>query len=455
MTVEQALSFVDTLLQPESINHVQELVFRGAWEEQVYEEMATESGYDADYLRDVGSKLWKSLSQALGEKVTKNNFRSVLRRRVEEKPSLLSTNVCSTSLTNSLNWNVAIDPSDTWGRESELAILEQWIEEENCHLLAVMGMAGIGKSSLVAKLTERVRDRFDFVVWRSLRNAPLVEQFFRDLIPLLSPSQHPDIPPIIDCTIAEIIQCLRTSRCLIILDNFESVLQSGDSKGSYRESSEGYGQFLRIVGETNHQSSLIITSREKPKGLAFKEGKTLPVRSLHLEGLPSEVIGEIFASKNLYLTDQEIRLLAYLYAENPLLLKIAATTIQDLFNGEALEFLAQNTLVVGEIVDILEQQFNRLSKVEKQVMYCLGVKQNCVTFGELIKDVSSEITPQELMEVLQSLQWRSLIQKRGASFIQAPVIKEFVSKYNSNSLTKLMTLTINKPQLQAREALHF
>lgn len=444
MNVEQALSFVDTLLQPESINNVQELVFRGAWEEQVYEEMATQSGYDADYLRDVGSKLWKSLSQALGEKVTKNNFRSVLRRRVEEKQVAESANVRSTFLTDSLNWNIAIDASDTWGREEELTLLEQWIVRENCHLLAVMGMAGIGKSSLVAKLTDKIYYRFDFVVWRSLRNAPLVEQLFRDLIPLLSANQLTHIPPNIDCTIAAIIQCLRDSRCLIILDNFESVLQSNDNKGTYRAGYEGYGQLLRVIGETSHKSSLIITSREKPRGLGFKEGKVLPVRSLHLERLPEVVVAEIFASKNLKLTEQEIRLLADLYAGNPLLLKIVGTIIKNLFNNEIWEFLAQNTLVVGEIFDVLEQQFNRLSNLEKQVMDCLGSKQNCMSFSELLKDVTPAISPQELMEVLQSLQCRSLIEKRGVNFTQTPVIKEFARKYNSSSLAKLIAPPINK-----------
>lgn len=440
MTVEQALSFLDTLLQPESMNHVQELVFRGAWEGKVYEEMATQGGYDADYLRDVGSKLWKSLSQALGEKVTKNNFRSVLRRRVEEKQVVESANVRSTSLTNSLNGNIAIDTSDTWGRDEELSILEQWIVGENCHLLAVMGMAGIGKSSLVAKLTEKISDRFDFIVWRSLRNAPLVEQFFIDLIPLLSKNKLADVLPIIDCTIAEIIQCLRASRCLVILDNFESVLQSNERKGSYRKGYEGYGQFLRRIGETSHQSSVIITSREQPKSLAFKEGIFLPVRSLHLAELSEGVVAKIFAAKNINLADKEIHLLSYLYAGNPLLLKIVATTIHCLFDGDFLEFLEQNTLVVGEVFDILEQQFNRLSKLEKQVMCGLAIQQNCVTFRELQKDVTPEIKSQELMEVLQSLQWRSLIQKKGTSFTQAPVIKEFVSKYYSGSLPKLMTL---------------
>lgn len=451
MTVEQALSFLDTLLQPESMNHVQELVFRGAWEEKVYEEMATQGGYDADYLRDVGSKLWKSLSQALGEKVTKNNFRSVLRRRFEEKQVVESANVRPTSLTNSLNGNIAIDTSDVWGREEELSILEQWIVEENCHLLAVMGMAGIGKSSLVAKLTEKISDRFDFIVWRSLRNAPLVEQFFLDLIPLLSKTKLADVLPIIDCTIAEIIQCLRASRCLVILDNFESVLQSNDRKGSYRKGYEGYGQFLRRVGETSHQSSVIITSREQPKGLAIKEGNFLPIRSLHLAELSEDVVAKIFAAKKLNLTDKEIKLLSYLYAGNPWLLKIVATTIHCLFDGEILEFLEHNTLVFGEIFDILEQQFNRLSNLELQVMYRLTIDQNSLSFSELLKDVTPEIKSQELIEVLQSLQWRSLIQKRGASFTQAPVIKEFASKFYSGSLTSIK----NKMQLPDSQILQF
>lgn len=80
MNLEEALIILDTFLE-QSLNDVQELVFRKAWEGQTYPEIAESSGYDANYIKDVGSKLWKLLSHALEEEVTKSNFRSVLRRR--------------------------------------------------------------------------------------------------------------------------------------------------------------------------------------------------------------------------------------------------------------------------------------------------------------------------------------------------------------------------------------
>lgn len=80
MSAEEGLVILDTFLK-KSLNEVQELVFRKAWEGQTYSEIAETSGYDANYIKDVGSKLWKLLSQILDEEVTKSNFRSVLRRR--------------------------------------------------------------------------------------------------------------------------------------------------------------------------------------------------------------------------------------------------------------------------------------------------------------------------------------------------------------------------------------
>lgn len=81
MNVEEALIILDTVLQQNFLNNLQELVFRQAWLGQTYPEIAESSGYNANYIKDVGSKLWKLLSKAFEEEVTKSNFRSVLRRR--------------------------------------------------------------------------------------------------------------------------------------------------------------------------------------------------------------------------------------------------------------------------------------------------------------------------------------------------------------------------------------
>src|SRR3712207_5956446 len=80
MNVDEALAIVDTLLEPKGLNHIQEIVFRQAWEGIGYREIARNHGYDGSYLKDVGFKLWKLLSEALQQEVTKSNFRSVFRR---------------------------------------------------------------------------------------------------------------------------------------------------------------------------------------------------------------------------------------------------------------------------------------------------------------------------------------------------------------------------------------
>jgi len=51
-----------------------------------------------------------------------------------------------------------------------------------------------------------------------------------------------------------------------VLDNIESVLKEGSRAGQYREGYEEYGKLIQRVGEANHQSCFLLTSREKPKG---------------------------------------------------------------------------------------------------------------------------------------------------------------------------------------------
>jgi hypothetical protein len=63
------------------LSDIEMKVLQAAWEERTYDDMARDYGYSAEYLnKDVGNKLWKKLSIALGERVTKKNFKEALRR---------------------------------------------------------------------------------------------------------------------------------------------------------------------------------------------------------------------------------------------------------------------------------------------------------------------------------------------------------------------------------------
>ena len=74
-----------------------------------------------------------------------------------------------------------------------------------------------------------------------------------------------------------LIKFLRQHRCLLVLDNIESIFCSNELAGHYRSDYELYGQLLRRLGDELPQSCVILTSQEKPVSFKAKEGKTLPV----------------------------------------------------------------------------------------------------------------------------------------------------------------------------------
>jgi WD40 repeat protein len=378
--------------------------------------------------------LWRSLSEALGQKVTKKNFRSVL---MQQKSRVLdgqqSKKVKTSFPTNSSqDWGEAIDVSFFYGRIAELDTLEQWVVSDRCRLITLLGMGGMGKTALTVKLAERVQGDFKYLIWRSLRNAPPVEDILQQFIEFLSEQQEILLPITLDDKIGRLIHYLRTHRCLLVLDNAEPILQSGDRTGSYQEGYEGYGQLFRCVAEMRHQSCLLLTSRELPKGIAAKEGKNLPVRVLKLTGLPETEAKQIFQAKGDFVgLEEEWQTLINHYGGNPLALKMVAAGIQYFLNGSiapVIELLKQGSFIFGDIRDLLERQFQRLSNLEQAIMYWLAINRELVSLQELQAVFVPKISLNQLLESLFSLQLRSLIEKSSTSFTQQPVVMEYLTE---------------------------
>jgi WD40 repeat protein len=350
--------------------------------------------------------------------------------------SVLGTQESSNS-SRRVDLREAVDVSVFYGRTAELALLEQWLMKEHCRVVALLGMGGIGKTSLAAKLVYRIEHQFECIIWRSLYNAPPLFELVGNLIQFFDNSQtlESELPTSIDERISRLLDCLQKHRCLIILDNAETILQSGVIAGTYREGCKDYSQLIRRVGEVFHKSCLLLTSREKPKDVASLEGETLPVRSLRLNGLEAVDGQKIFGVKGFSGSESELRTVVEHYAGNALALKIVATTIQDVFDGNLSEFLKQDTAVFGDIYELLEQQFARLSYLEKEIMYWLAINREPVSLSDLREDIVSPVPPQKLLEAIQSLVRRCLIEKTTptsaeknvALFMLQPVVMEYVT----------------------------
>ena len=108
MTIEDALNIVDSVLENKSLSTIQEAIFRQTWEGKTYSEIAEKAGYDAAYIRDVGYKLWQLLSEAFGDRVTKNNLQVILRRHNQRSLQLGKSNPISMN-SSTLNLPVATE----------------------------------------------------------------------------------------------------------------------------------------------------------------------------------------------------------------------------------------------------------------------------------------------------------------------------------------------------------
>src|SRR5262249_55972308 len=131
--------------------------------------------------------------------------------------------------------------------------------------------------------------------------------------------------------IARLIQLLRERRCLLILDNFEALMQPGAPTGTYRTGYADYGELLRALSEREHQGCLLLTNREKPAELGPLEGRSAPVRTLPLTGLDQRACQRILETKDITGTATTVSALSRLYGGNPLALLLISEPIHELF----------------------------------------------------------------------------------------------------------------------------
>ncbi len=348
------------------------------------------------------------------------------------------------------DWGEAIDASIFYGRTNELTQVKQWILQEQVRLVVLLGMGGIGKTTFSVKLAEQVKDNFDFIIWRSLRFALSPQVLFEQLLEVLSP-QTLTKGQSISVSISQLVSCLRSSRTLIVLDHLDSILYSFSNVNTedysgvlssnntiignsnidvpifqYLPGYEAFGEFIRRLGESQHQSCLLLTSRDKPQEIAALEGENLPVRSLKLTGLNKLETSSILESKGFAdLKEEESEQIMQRYAGNPLFIKLVATAIVELFAGNIEEFLQQETFVFGDIRALLDEQFNRLSVLEKQIMYLLALNDD-FDLQKLQKELILRVSQRLTLEAVELLQRRSLIDRIASSFSLTPVLREYL-----------------------------
>ena len=351
-----------------------------------------------------------------------------------------------------IDWIGALDVSHFTGREVEVAELTQWIVQEHCRIVTLLGMGGIGKSVLASFLGQHLAPQFEAVLWRSVRDAPLCEDVVVDCVTFFSETPPAEFPPSLEQRINQLLVCLQTRRCLLVLDNLETLLESGNQAGDYLPGYEGYGRLIQRLAESAHQSCVLLTSREKPTEIQPLESVRGLVRSFRLAGIDEQTAQALLLDKGLRGTPVAWQHLVASYAGNPLALKIVAQVISDLFNDDIDRFLHEGSVIFNGIRPVLRQQVERLTPLEHLLLTWFAVLREWTPLETLQQVLSPRVPRTQLLEALEALGRRSLLERgQQASFSLQSVVMEYLTNVLVERLSE--EIVQGKPQQIRRYAL--
>ncbi|HEY1293881.1 MAG TPA: NACHT domain-containing protein [Chloroflexota bacterium] len=329
-----------------------------------------------------------------------------------------------------LDWGEAPDVLGFVGRSQELETLRASVLDERCRLVTLLGMGGIGKTTLAARVAQDVAPALECLYWRSLRDAPPLSEWLAGAIGFLS-DQHVAPPASEGAQIAMLLELMRERPSLLVLDNFDSLLEPGQPEARYREGYARYGRLLQTIGAGRHHSCMLLTSREAPPELAGLVGDT--VRAFELGGL-GVVDGQVLlADKRLTGTTENWATLVERCGGNGLALKLIGETIRQVFAGNLGAFLDEpgQTTVVGGIRRMLAEQIGRSSRLEQHMLRILALKREPVILAELIADLSARVGRGAIVEAVEALRRRSLVERAetpgAAAFTLQSVVLEYVT----------------------------
>jgi AAA+ ATPase superfamily predicted ATPase len=438
---------VDNLVFTKTDKHLDDLqkkIIEELFNGKTYKQIANIYDYDEGYIGDESRNLFKLLSESLGEDINKSNFCWTLERgkNCSKIVSFGNNNInCYSTYEQSNNnqhnnteqskssyQDLTLAPKIIrfYGREKELNFLSHGILNQNAHLISVLGLSGIGKTTLVKRFIDLNIQQFEIIIWRSLKFPKSLDLLIDDLLNVC----QQEAKATIDDKLKQLFNILKNKKCLIILDDLENIFVNRQFTGQYKPEYQDYKTFLQMITEIEHQSCLILISQEKCQEMISLDSELYPIHSLELSGLDNAAT-EIL--KNQGLKNEETWLnLINLYESHPKYLQYISILIKDVFQSEVAEFIKENSLILTEdFKTLFGLMWMRLSEVEKEILLKISQNDQPISRDE-IKQLLS-LSSMDIINGLQSLTRRFLVSKLENDqklYTLSPIFKEYLRIYH-------------------------
>lgn len=416
MDAEQVLVQVEALMVAQTGEHLSELqrfIFQQVWQERKYLDIADTYGCTEGHAKDVGSELWKHLSQLLGEKITKKNLRWVVTDYLSrDSPQPLS-------LRRSAEYPY---PPHFVGRSAAIAQLNQWVEQ-GVKAIALQGEGGVGKTTLAQQYLQSHSYELVLELLMAKETAHITsvervveEWLLRDL--------HEDPGLEFGISLDRLKRHLRQRRIGILIDNLEPAL---DHQGLLITEHRGYLELLRVLTDARNQGLTLITSRDR-----ICEA-SLTLQHYRLPGLELAAWQRYFTYQGIAANANSLEPMHHAYGGNAKAMELLAGAIRSDFCGDLVAFWQdqqQDVWLVADLNHLIAHQINRLQTLDPQA-YWLFCRLGCYRY-QTVATVPTEAVLALLWDVpvpeqrarIVSLQNRSLIETHQGRYWLHPVIRE-------------------------------
>lgn len=345
---------------------------------------------------------------------------------ISTTPSVQSLNFVGREGLTSFALPEKIAPVRNWvGRVQELNTLKAQILDPETRAITitavcVVGLAGIGKTTLASQLVRQLQAEnapFIAAAWESLRSItgkpPRFESIMDSLLLTLSNGEITATVTILDDyhqKTERLVKLLKDRPYLVVLDNVETVLQIRQARraGYFADDCAEYAWLFQQLVETEHQSRVVFTSREILAQLQRRE-----TRTFQLGGLDPNSAVTLLQSFALIATQEELTKLAKRYEGHPQALKIIAAVIQEDFQGKVERFLQERKwLLIRDLDSLIDEAINRLSEEEYACLSQVSVYQTTEhpLLDEGITAQMPEVSERDLKEnIILALRRRQLL----------------------------------------------
>ena len=377
LPIEVAIQIADKALFTKTAKHltnIELIVLEGALQGKKYQEIAVESGYNPEYLKNnVGPKLWKLLSESLGDKVNKNNVVAVLTQQAASNLGGNNGGVKVSYSQFSLKQSSAKirleSPHSLVSPTSTFYVKRPPLEETCCQkleepgaLIRIKAPSQMGKTSLMLSCLEHARQQKFRTVVLSFQQADSsvftnLEQFLHWFCTTLNrklelPHQVNDYwfqgygsksnctTYLEDCLLSEpntpILLALDQVNELFsypeIARDFFSLLRSWHEEAAYGTPSSGLWQKLRLLIIHDTEVYIPLETNKSPFNVGL---------AIELPYFTSEQVEDLSERHGLYLPHGKLEQLMHLLAGHPYLVRKALYQIaREQINWEQLARIA-------------------------------------------------------------------------------------------------------------------